>query len=178
MFFQFYPELFDQKSGAENPAEELFRVKQGSDCGWPYCYFDNDRKKKLLNPEYGGNREAAGDCAGKEQSVVQFPGHLAPNAILFYTGHQFPEHYRNGVFIAFHGSWNRAPEPQAGYLVAFVPMKNGLPTGPWEIFANGFAGENINRAQYRPCGLAQGPDGSLYVSDDNDGTIWKINYAQ
>lgn len=175
--FQDYPELFDQKAGAENPAEELFRIKKGADCGWPYCYYDNDKKQKLLNPEYGGDRSKAGRCEDKVHSIVQFPGHLAPNALLFYTGRQFPEKYRNGAFIAFHGSWNRAPEPQAGFFVVFVPFKNGMPSGKWEVFADGFAGGNTVRAKYRPCGLAQGPDGSLYVSDDNNGTIWKIEYS-
>jgi glucose/arabinose dehydrogenase len=176
MLFQFYPELFDVKSGANNPAEEMFRIKKGADCGYPYCYFDNDKKLKLLNPEYGGDRVKAGSCDGKEKSIMQFPGHLAPNALLFYTGTKFPEKYRNGAFIAFHGSWNRTPEPQAGYFVVFVPFKNGLPSGDWEVFANGFAGANINRAKYRPCGLAQSADGSLYVSEDNNGTVWKIDY--
>ncbi|MDX2049323.1 MAG: PQQ-dependent sugar dehydrogenase [Chitinophagaceae bacterium] len=177
MLFQHYPELFDQKSGANNPAEEMFRVKKGADCGWPYCYFDNDKNQKLLNPEFGGDRNKVGVCDGKVKSIVQFPGHLAPNALLFYTGKMFPEKYKNGAFIAFHGSWNRAPEPQAGYFVVFVPFKSGMPSGKWEVFADGFAGEDINRAKYRPCGLAQGPDGALYVSDDNNGTIWKITYS-
>lgn len=177
MLFQFYPELFDAKAGAVNPAEEMFRIKKGADCGFPYCYFDNDKKQKLLNPEYGGDRKKAGNCAGKEQSILQFPGHLAPNGLLFYTGNKFPAKYRNGAFIAFHGSWNRTPEPQAGYFVVFVPFKNGLPSGDWEVFADGFAGPNINRAKYRPCGLAQAPDGSLYVSEDNNGTVWKIDYT-
>jgi glucose/arabinose dehydrogenase len=97
--------------------------------------------------------------------------------LLFYTGTKFPEKYKNGAFIAFHGSWNRTPEPQAGYFVVFVPFKDGMPSGKWEVFADGFAGANINRATYRPCGLAQGPDGSLYVSDDNNGTIWKIAFS-
>lgn len=176
MLFQFYPELFDAKAGANNPAEEMFRVKKGADCGYPYCYFDNDKKQKLLNPEYGGDRTKAGNCAGKEQSILQFPGHLAPNGLLFYTGNKFPAKYRNGAFIAFHGSWNRSPEPQAGYFVVFVPFKNGLPSGEWEVFADGFAGTNINRAKHRPCGLAQAPDGSLYLSEDNNGTVWKIDY--
>ncbi|MBS1567197.1 MAG: PQQ-dependent sugar dehydrogenase [Bacteroidetes bacterium] len=175
--FQDWPEMYDQKAGAENPAEEMFRVKKGADCGWPYCYYDNDKKQKLLNPEYGGDRSKVGRCEDKVHSILQFPGHLAPNGLLFYTGKQFPEKYRNGAFIAFHGSWNRAPEPQEGFYVVFVPFKNGEPSGNWEVFANGFAGSNINRAKYRPCGLAQGPDGSLYVSDDNNGTIWKIQYA-
>lgn len=179
MLFQYYPELFDQKAGANNPAEELFRIrKSGTDCGWPYCYYDNEKEQKLLNPEYGGDRTKVDVCAGKEKSIVQFPGHMAPNALLFYSGNQFPEKYKNGAFIAFHGSWNRAPEPQAGYFVVFVPMKNGMPSGKWEIFADGFAGENINRAKFRPCGLAQAPDGSIYVSDDNDGTLWKISYKK
>jgi glucose/arabinose dehydrogenase len=177
MLYQFYPELFDQKAGAENPAEEMYRIKKGADCGWPYCYFDNDKKEKLLNPEYGGDRSKVGRCEDKTKSVVQFPGHLAPNGLLFYTGSQFPERYKNGAFVAFHGSWNRTPEPQAGYFVVFVPFKDGVPSGKWEVFADGFAGPNINRATYRPCGLAQSPDGALYVSDDNNGTIWKISYS-
>ena len=178
MLFQFYPELYDQKAGAENPAEELFRIKKGDDCGWPYCYFDNDKQQKLLNPEYGGDRNKVGVCEGKTHSIVQFPGHLAPNGLLFYTGNQFPEKYKNGAFIAFHGSWNRPPEPQAGYFVVFVPFKDGMPSGKWEVFADGFAGPDINQAEYRPCGLAQGPDGSLYVSDDRNGSVWKITYNQ
>jgi glucose/arabinose dehydrogenase len=177
MLFQFYPEMYDQKAGAENPAEEMFRIKKGSDCGWPYCYYDNDKKEKLLNPEFGGDRTKVGRCEQKVKSIVQFPGHLAPNALLFYTGSKFPAKYKNGAFVAFHGSWNRAPEPQAGYFVVFVPFKDGMPSGKWEVFADGFAGANINRATYRPCGLAQSPDGSLYVSDDNNGSVWKISYT-
>ena len=177
MLFQFNPELYDQKAGAENPAEEMFRIKKGADCGWPFCYYDNDKKAKLLNPEYGGDRNKTGRCDEKTKSIVQFPGHLAPNDLLFYTGSKFPAKYKNGAFIAFHGSWNRTPEPQAGYFVVFVPFKDGMPTAKWEVFAAGFAGANINRAAYRPCGLAQSPDGSLYVSDDNNGTIWKISYT-
>jgi glucose/arabinose dehydrogenase len=92
----------------------------------------------------------------------------------------FPAKYKNGAFIAFHGSWNRAPLEQKGYLVAFVPFKDGLPSGEWEVFADGFAGvkpiSNMNDIKYRPTGLAQGPDGSLYVSDSEKGRIWKIVY--
>lgn len=178
LLFQDYPQWYDQKAGAENPAEEMFRIKKGGNYGWPYCYYDNDKKAKLLNPEYGGNREKAEQCATMDQSIAQFPGHMAPNALLFYTGNLFPEKYKNGAFIAFHGSWNRTPEPQAGYFVVFVPMKNGVPSGKWEVFAEGFAGENINRATHRPCGLAQAPDGSIYVSDDNKGNVWRISYGK
>src|SRR5204862_465775 len=68
-------------------------------------------------------------------------GHWAPNDVLFYTGSQFPQKYRNGAFIAFHGSWNRAPLPQAGYNVTFVPFDGGRPSGKYEVFASGFAGK-------------------------------------
>ena len=176
MLFQFYPEMFTQQEGAENPAEEMFRLKKGDDCGWPYCYYDNGKQAKLLNPEFGGDRTKADRCTMKTKSIVQFPGHLAPNALLFYKGSAFPAKYKNGAFIAFHGSWNRSPEPQAGYFVVFVPFKDGMPSGKWEVFADGFAGANINKATYRPCGLAQDAAGNLYVSDDNNGTIWKISY--
>jgi glucose/arabinose dehydrogenase len=105
---------------------------------------------------------------------------MAPDGLLFYTGTMFPAKYRNGAFIAFHGSWNRAPEPQAGYFVVFQPFKDGKPAGQWEVFADNFAGSAVKtasgRADHRPCGLAQGPDGSLYVSDDNKGTIYRIVY--
>ncbi len=115
-----------------------------------------------------------------QDPTVAFPAHMAPNALLFYTGNQFPEKYKNGAFIAFHGSWNRAPEPQKGYLVAFVPFKNGKPSGDWEIFADDFAGGDEfmspNKAKHRPTGLAQGPDGSLYVTDDVKGAVYKISY--
>jgi glucose/arabinose dehydrogenase len=180
MLFQFYPAMFDQKAGAELPSEEMFRIKTGSDCGWPYCYNDHVQNKKLLMPEYGGDGKTTTRCEGKEKPIIAFPGHLAPNALLFYSGKQFPEKYQKGAFIAFHGSWNRAPEPQEGYYVVFVPFNDGLPSGNWEVFADGFAGKDIIKtpadAKYRPCGLAEGPDGSLYITDDVKGNIWKVSY--
>lgn len=176
-----FPNLYDSLQSAELPAEEMFEVKKaGANFGWPFCYYDGTRQQKVLAPEYGGDGKKAERCAGMEAPVQAFPAHMAPNGLLFYTGNQFPEKYRNGAFIAFHGSWNRTPLPQKGYFVAFVPFANGKPSGPWEIFADGFAGtETITapgRAQYRPCGLAQGADGALYVTDDAKGTVWKISY--
>jgi glucose/arabinose dehydrogenase len=134
-----------------------------------------------LAPEYGGDGEMVERCENKMDPIMAFPGHIGPNDLLFYTGEMFPEKYRNGAFIAFHGSWNRAPEPQSGYFVVFVPFDGAYPSGDWEIFADGFAGvETISStrdAEYRPCGLAQGPDGSLYVVDSNKGKIWRIIYS-
>lgn len=177
--FQLFPELYDAKQSAELPAETLYAVKEGDDCGWPYVYYDAIQKKKILAPEYGGDGKKTGGEKAIDP-VMAFPAHIAPNALLFYTGKMFPSRYRNGAFIAFHGSWNRAPEPQKGYFVAFVPFKNGKPSGQWEIFADNFAGtddiQSPGQAKHRPCGLAQGPDGALYVSDDVKGTIFKITY--
>jgi glucose/arabinose dehydrogenase len=174
-----FPKLYTTKQNAELPAECLYELHKGSDAGWPYIYYDQFQKKKILAPEYGGDGKKTG-AENAIDPIVAFPGHLAPDDLLFYTGTQFPEKYKNGAFIAFHGSWNRAPEPQQGYYIAFVPFSNGKPSGKWEIFANGFAGtpEQVasGSAVHRPCGLAQGPDGALYVTDDEKGTIWKISY--
>ena len=175
-----WPELYTEAESAELPAEEMLMVKEGSNFGWPYCYFDQIQNKKILAPEYGGNKKIQGRCAGVDTPVIAFPGHYAPDGLVFYTGNKFPAKYKDGAFIAFHGSWNRAPLNQKGYFVAFVPFKDGKPSGPYEIFAEGFAGKaditNPSQAEHRPCGLAQGPDGALYVSDDVKGTIWKITY--
>lgn len=175
-----FPDLYDAKQNAELPAECMYELHKGSNCGWPYIYYDQIQHKKILMPEYGGDgKKTGGEDA--QDPVVAFPGHMAPNGLLFYTGNKFPAKYKNGAFIAFHGSWNRAPEPQKGYLVAFVPFKNGKPSGKWEIFADNFSGSAAKTASgaadHRPCGLAQGTDGSIYVSDDVKGTIWKITYA-
>jgi len=176
------PETYNDQESAELPAEEFFMLKKGADCGWPYCYYDPTKKKKVLGPEYGGDGEKQDRCAGKEQPIYAFPAHWAPNAVLFYTGNMFPAKYKNGAFIAFHGSWNRAPMPQAGFCVVFVPFKSGKPSGNYEMFAAGFPGKDEvkgpNEAKYRPCGLAQGPDGALYVSDDTKGKIWKVTYKK
>jgi glucose/arabinose dehydrogenase len=175
-----WPELYDNEQGAELPAEEMFHVQRGDDFGWPYCYFDPQQQKKVLGPEYGGNGREVGRCASKKGNVAYFPAHWAPNGILFYTGSLFPAKYRDGAFIAFHGSWNRAPLPQAGYKVVFQPMKAGRASGAYEIFADGFAANlEVQRSaprsgNRRPVGLAQGPDGALYITDDAGGRIWKV----
>ncbi len=175
-----WPDLFTKWQSAVLPGEEFLRVKEGTDAGWPYYYYDPFQKKKLLNPEYGGDGIKAGNGDKYEQPIIGFPGHWAPNDILFYTGDQFPEHYKNGAFIAFHGSTIRSPYSQAGYFVAFVPYVNGEFSQEWEVFADGFSGSdaivNTMDAKYRPMGLAQGPDGSLYISDSQKGKIWKIKY--
>ncbi|MBS1731086.1 MAG: PQQ-dependent sugar dehydrogenase [Bacteroidetes bacterium] len=175
-----FPQIFTEKQSAELPAECLYTITPGVDCGWPYMYYDGVNHKKMLSPEYGGDGQKEGGKSAIDPTA-SYPAHMAPNGLLFYTGNQFPEKYLQGAFIAFHGSWNRAPLPQKGFLVAFQPFKGEKAMPAWEIFADHFAGEkevkNSNDALHRPCGLAQGQDGSLYVSDDVQGTIYKITYA-
>ncbi len=153
---------------------------QGSDFGWPYCFYDYTTKTMTLNPEYGGDGKAVGRCNTFTAPVAAFPAHWAPLDVKFYTGTQFPAKYRNGAFIAFHGSWNRSPEPQAGYNVTFQPIASGKATGAFEVFADGFAGKdrlmNPGEAVARPDGIAQAPDGSLYIGDSQRGKIWRVVY--
>lgn len=178
-----WPTIFpDTKYSANNPAEELMQVNQGDDFGWPYCYYAQDQKKLVDAPEYGGDGKKTDRCANKKEPIAVFPGHWAPMSLLFYSGSAFPAKYRNGAFIAFHGSWNRAPELQEGYRVVFQPLNNGASGGDYETFANGFAGVTGQQlqpgsAKHRPTGLAQGPDGALYVSDDMGGRIYRITYG-
>ncbi|HEV8263715.1 MAG TPA: PQQ-dependent sugar dehydrogenase [Gemmatimonadales bacterium] len=177
--YQFWPAHYDSVAGAEKPAEELFRLERGKDYGWPYCYFDPELKAKVLAPEYGGDGRTVGRCAAAEKPSIAFPAHWAPNALAFYSATQFPVKYRGGLFIAFHGSWNRAPLPQGGYKVVFVPFARGVPAGQGEVFADGFAGAEMSptAARHRPTGLAVGPDGSLYItSDQRPGRVFRIMY--
>lgn len=170
-----FPNLYTVEQNAEKPAEEFFKLEENGDYGWPYCYYDNDLRQKLLSPEYGGDGRSTGRCASVGQPIAGYPAHWAPNAVAIYRGNRFPAEYRGGAFIAFHGSWNRAPLPQQGYNVVFQPMRDGRPSGAHIVFADGFRGAGP-QAAHRPTGLAVGPDGSLYVSDDAGGTIYRIQY--
>jgi glucose/arabinose dehydrogenase len=171
--------LYTPEQGADEPAEELLRVEQGADYGWPECYFDLARQKLVLAPEYGGDGgKAVGPCAQKHAPLAVFPAHWAPDDLLLYDGQQFPAAYRGGAFIAFHGSWNRAPFPQGGYNVVFQPFADGKPAGKYAVFADGFAGavKEPGQAAHRPAGLAAGPDGALYIAEDVHGRIWRVVY--
>jgi glucose/arabinose dehydrogenase/mono/diheme cytochrome c family protein len=175
-----WPDLYKPEQEATLPAEEVVLLKSGGDYGWPECYYDGAQKKLVLAPEYGGDGgKTAGVCANKTGPAAAFPAHWAPNAMAHYDGKNFPGRYRDGVFIAFHGSWNRAPYPQNGYNVVFQPLADGHASGNCEIFADGFAGAKKTPADatYRPTGLAVGPDGALYISDDIRGRIYRVVYT-
>ena len=177
LLHQHWPALYSAEQGAEKPAEELMRVEEGDDFGWPYCYHDRELGRRVLAPEYGGDGARAGRCAAAKAPLVAFPGHWAPNGLLFYTGTALPPRYRGGAFVTFHGSWNRAPLPQAGYRVVFVPFERGEPAGPYETFADGFEGPTWRPGtKRRPVGVAQGPDGALFITEDNGGRIWRVVY--
>ena len=175
-----WPMYYTELEGAILPSEEFFRVKKGDNAGWPYTYWDHIKNRKMQAPEYGGNGKTEAKDTTYIKPVVGFPGHFAPNDLLFYSGDQFPSRYNNGAFFAFHGSTSSAPYPQSGYIVAFVPFRDGNPSGPWEVFSDGFSGVdtiyNTSDAKYRPMGLSEGPDGSLYVSESEKGKMWRIMF--
>ena len=137
-----WPKLYTSERGQNLPAEELLKIEEAGDYGSPYCYYDGFQHELVLTPEYGGDGKTVGECASKK----------GPEAF-------FPAHYKNGAFIASHGSWNRAPGPQQGYNVVFVPFAAGKPVSPskYEIFADGFAGANRQ-------------------PDDKAGRVWKVVY--
>ena len=174
---------YNAQDNAEKPAEEFHKLQAGSHFGWPFTYWDPVRNVRMIGPEFGGDNEQM-DMSGKyDPPLVALPAHWAPMQMLFYGGTQFPGRYRNGAFIAMHGSWNRAPLPQSGYNVVFIPFsEKGLPLGNYfEVFADDFAGIPVIKsprdAHYRPCGIAEGPDGSLYVADSEKGRVWRIIYT-
>ncbi len=174
-----WPDLYKADEEATQPAEELLLLTRGGDYGWPECYYDAVQRKLVLAPEYGGDGgKKLGPCAAKSAPIAAFPAHWAPNGMVRYDKQQFPSRYRDGVFIAFHGSWNRAPYPQGGYNVVFQALAGDHASDMCEIFADGFAGavKSPDQAAHRPSGLAVGPDGALFVSDDVRGRIYRIVY--
>jgi len=177
-----FPALYNAQDNATRTGEEFHRIVDGANYGWPYAFFDTKLGKRVVAPEYGGDGQKEPPAGKYSNPLVAYPAHWAPNGLLFYSGKNFPAEYQGGAFIAFHGSWNRAPEPQAGYKVVFQPMKDGKPSGDYQVFADGFAGDmadnNPRNARYRPVGLAVGPDGSLYVADSQKGRIWRISYRK
>jgi glucose/arabinose dehydrogenase len=107
---------------------------------------------------------------------VLLGAHRAPLQFAFYTGKQFPESYQGGAFVAEHGSWNRSP--RAGYEIAFVPFKDGKPSGDPEEFLTGFVPDPTKTPVYgRPVGVAVAPDGALLVTDDSAGVVYRISSA-
>lgn len=176
------PEHFTAQENAERVAEEFHKAEEGAHYGWPNTYYDPLADKRVLAPEYGGDGETAPEAGKYRDPLIDFPAHWAPNDLVFYTrATTFPAYFHNGGFLAWHGSWNRAPLPQGGYNVSFIPMNAaGEITGDWIVFADGFKGtevlESPGDAAHRPTGVAIGPDGALYIADDHEGRMWRVTY--
>lgn len=167
------PDYYDELDNAERVSEEMHRLKEGTNIGWPYTYWDPIKQARMVSPEFGGDNRKRAEVGKYDEPVIAFPAHWAPLQMAFYAGEQFPASYRGGAFVAFHGSWNRAPRPQDGYNVCFVPFdEKGAPTGKYEVFA-----ANAGPSRFRMGGVSVGPDGSLYISETDRGRIWRIIYT-
>jgi glucose/arabinose dehydrogenase len=158
--------------GDESQREELNKIEKEGNYGWPYVY-ENGKPNLADTPPQGQTFE---EYAKKTKfPEATYEAHSAPMAMKFYTGAQFPAQYKNSAFIALHGSWNRA-EP-SGYKVVRVKFENGKPAG-FEDFLSGFLTDD-NKGQFgRVVGIAQHTDGSLLVTDDNNGVVYRIAYTQ
>ena len=153
--------------GDDVPAEELNILAPGGAVehfGWPYCY-----ENRVPNPEYAD----PGRCVSTVPPALEMQAHSAPLGMVFYDGDQFPAEYQGDLFLAFHGSWNRSE--RTGYKVVRVRVENGQPVS-YEDFAAGWltgSGDVLGR----PVAVEVGPDGSLYVSDDGAGRIWRVRWV-
>ncbi len=152
--------------GDNTPPETVYALQDGGNYGWPRCHAGT-----IVDPDMGH----PGDCNGVIAPLITMQAHSAPLGLAFYTATQFPQQYR-GLFIAFHGSWNRSIP--TGYKVVFVPLNSqGNVAGQPQDFATGWLDSKANSASGRPVGLAVGPDGALYVSDDKAGLVYRITYS-
>ncbi|MGH8609765.1 MAG: PQQ-dependent sugar dehydrogenase, partial [Gammaproteobacteria bacterium] len=146
----------------------LTSVKQGDFFGWPYAYIGPHE-----DPRHPG---AAPDKVKRTRyPEVLLGSHVGAMDLWFYTGTQFPPHYRGGCFVALHGSWNRSR--RVGYKLVFVPFKAGKPTsGPEDFLTGWMVSPDRSEVWGRPVGLLELADGSLLVSDDGAGKIWRVSY--
>ena len=151
--------------GDDIPAGELNHAPiAGMHFGFPYCHGGD-----VPDPEFGAGHE----CSDYEAPAQQLGAHVAPLGVLFYSGGMFPATYRGNVLIAEHGSWNRSKK--IGYRITLVRMEDGRPAG-YEVFAEGWLqGEEVSG---RPVDLLVLDDGSLLVSDDQSGAIYRISYSR
>jgi glucose/arabinose dehydrogenase len=153
--------------GDNLPPDYVTRVHDGEFFGWPWYYIGAH-----IDPRHQGEHPELRDHIALPDVLLQ--PHSAPLQLAVYTGAQFPARYRNDIFVALHGSWNRSRS--TGYKVVRIPLKDGKPSGDYEDFMTGFAVAG-NHVWGRPVGLAVAPDGALLVSDDASGTIWRVSYV-
>jgi glucose/arabinose dehydrogenase len=150
--------------GDDQPPETVYVVESGDDAGWPRCHAG-----RIVDPEFG----EPGACEDVADPIVEMQAHSAPLGLTFYTGEAFPEAYHGDLFVAFHGSWNRSVP--TGYKVVRVPLEDGEP-GPVQDFAAGWLLDDGSHWG-RPVDVLTGSDGSLFISDDGEGRIYRVFYA-
>jgi glucose/arabinose dehydrogenase len=163
--------------GDDLPPETIYDLgKDGGDAGWPYCY--GDRVFDLNFAKSAGTGVGEDRCKTLIEPKVQMQAHSAPLGLAFYEGSGFPAEYRNNIFVAFHGSWNRSVP--TGYKIVRVKLDDrGQPLGGAQDFITGWLapGETKKgRWMGRPVGIAFGADGAMYVSDDAASVIYRITY--
>jgi glucose/arabinose dehydrogenase len=145
----------------------ITRVREGAFYGWPWFYVGGSE-----DPRHRGERPDLKDKVAIPDVLIE--AHSASLGLTFYTAAQFPPEYHGNIFAAEHGSWNRSK--RTGYKVIRVIVKDGLPTGEYDDFATGFVVSD-SAAWGRPVGVAVDKDGTLLVSEDASGTIWRITYV-
>lgn len=155
--------------GDEDQKEELNRITDGSDYGWPYVYADG-KFEMHFDPQGMTHDEYARKTT---KPVLLYDAHAAPMALLFYTGSQFPADYRGDALVTMHGSWNRAKP--SGYKIVRVRFEQGKPVKA-EDFISGFLTSDQKGQFARVCGLAQLPDGSLLIAEDATGVVYRVAY--
>lgn len=174
---RWWPEAgFTAEDAAAKPGETLFRIREGGDYGFPYCMYDPALGRMVRAPAYGGTARAPEPCAGGERPIAVFAAHAAPMAIAIYHGARYPARYQGGMFVALHGSIFRHPLEATGYSVEFLPRRADGFGPPESFFRAAGGGRPWSGRRPRPSGLAVGPDGSLYVSDDSRGVVWRIHW--
>jgi glucose/arabinose dehydrogenase len=155
--------------GDNTPFEYATQVQEGTFFGWPWYYIGSHE-----DPRHKGARPDLKDKITVPQVLIQ--AHSAPLQIAFYEGENFPAIYKGSAFVTLHGSWNRAH--RTGYKVVRLLFDSaGKPTGEYEDFMTGFVISDKD-VWGRPVGVAVGQDGSLFVTEDGNGTIWRVNYQR
>jgi glucose/arabinose dehydrogenase len=153
--------------GDNLPPDYVTRVRPGGFYGWPWYYIGANQ-----DPRHKGEEPALRDKVVVPDVLLQ--PHSAPLGMAVYTGRQFPATYRGSIFVALHGSWNRAQ--RTGYKIVRILLRDGKPTGAYEDFMTGFVVDN-SAVWGRPVGIVETADGALLVSDDGSGTVWRIAFS-
>ena len=163
-------DMGEDKMGEEKPGDEINRIEDGKHYGWPYFVERNTQNSNLT--------DAKGSLASADATPPAYllQPHSSPIDLRFYTGTKFPASYRGAMFVALHGSSATARKDKVGYKVVRIVFKDGKPVGQEDFVTGWLTGNEANRG--RPAGLITGPDGALYISDDNKGFVYRVTYEK